>query len=39
MKNITKFVEDLVQDRNEIIARLAYAQNVDLTISDYNSFT
>lgn len=39
MKNITKFVEDLVQDRNEIIARLAYAQNVDLTISDYSSFT
>ena len=39
MRNITKFVEDLVQDRNEIIARLAYAQNVDLTISDYSSFT
>ena len=38
MRNITKFVEDIVQDRNEIIARLAYAQNVDLTLSDYSNF-
>lgn len=38
MRNITKFVEDLVHDRNEIIARLAYAQNVDLTLSDYFNF-
>ncbi len=38
MRNITKFVEDLVHDRNEIIARLAYAQNVDLTLSDYSNF-
>lgn len=38
MRNITKFVEDLVADRNEIIARLAFAQNVDLTLSDYSNF-
>lgn len=38
MRNITKFVEDLVNDRNEIIARLAFAQNVDLTLSDYSNF-
>lgn len=38
MRNITKFVEDLVHDRNEIIARLAFAQNVDLTLSDYSNF-
>ena len=38
MRNITKFVEDLVADRNEIVARLAFAQNVDLTLSDYSNF-
>ena len=38
MINITKFVEDLVADRNEIVARLAFAQNVDLTLSDYSNF-
>lgn len=38
MRNITKFVEDLVNERNEIIARLAFAQNVDLTLSDYSNF-
>lgn len=38
MRNITRFVEDLVHDRNEIIARLAFAQNVDLTLSDYSNF-
>lgn len=38
MRNITKFVEDIVQDRNEIVARLAFAQNVDLTLSDYSNF-
>ena len=38
MRNITKFVEDLVHDRNEIIARLAFAQNVDLTLGDYSNF-
>ena len=38
MRNVTKFVEDLVNDRNEIIARLAFAQNVDLTLSDYSNF-
>lgn len=38
MRNITKFVEGLVHDRNEIIARLAFAQNVDLTLGDYSNF-
>ena len=38
MRNITKFVEDLVHDRNEIIARLAFAQKVDLTLGDYSNF-
>ena len=38
MRNITKFVEDLVSDRNEIVARLAFVQNVDLTLSDYSNF-
>ena len=38
MRNITKFVEEIVNDRNEIIARLAFAQNVDLTLSDYSNF-
>lgn len=38
MRNITKFVEDLVNDRNEIIARLAFAQHVDLTLGDYSNF-
>lgn len=38
MRNITKFVEDLVNDRNEIVARLAFAQNVDLTLGDYSNF-
>ena len=38
MKDIKKLVENIVQDRNEIIARLAYVQGVDLTNSDYSSF-
>ena len=38
MRNITKFVNDIVNDRNEIIARLASAQNVDLTLGDYSNF-
>ena len=38
MRNITKFVEDIVHDRNEIIARLAFVQKVDLTLGDYSNF-
>ena len=38
MKNITKFVEDLVNERNEIVARLAFVQKVDLTLGDYSNF-
>lgn len=38
MRNITKFVEDIVDERNEIVARLALAQNVDLTLGDYSNF-
>lgn len=38
MKDIKKLVENIVHDRNDIIARLAYVQNVDLTNSNYDSF-
>jgi hypothetical protein len=38
MKNIRAFVEDIVHERNAIIARLAYVQGVDLTNSNYDSF-
>lgn len=38
MKNIRAFVENIVHDRNAIIARLAYTQGVDLTNSNYDSF-
>jgi len=38
MKNIKTFVEDIVYERNAIIARLAYVQGVDLTNSNYDSF-
>lgn len=38
MRNITKFVEDIVNERNEIIARLALVQKVDLTLGDYSNF-
>ena len=38
MKDIKKLVENIVNDRNKIIARLAYMQHVDLTNSDYSSF-
>lgn len=38
MKNIKTFVENIVHDRNDIIARLAYLQSVDLTNSNWDSF-
>ena len=38
MKNIRAFVENIVHERNAIIARLAYVQGVDLTNSNYDSF-
>lgn len=38
MRNITKFVEDLVHERNTIIARLGSLQGVDLTLGDYSNF-
>lgn len=38
MKDIKKLVENIVHDRNDIIARLAYVQGVDLTNSNYDSF-
>lgn len=38
MKDIKKLIEDIVHERNEVIARLAYWEGVNLTISDYSSF-
>ena len=38
MKDITKFVENIVHDRNDIIEGLAYQQGVDLSNSDWDSF-
>ena len=38
MKDIKKFVEDIVHDRNDIIALLALREHVDLTNSDWDSF-
>ena len=38
MRNVKKLVESILQDRNEIIARLVYVQGVDLTNSDWSSF-
>ena len=38
MRDVTKFVENIVHERNEIIASLALRQNVDLTNSNWDSF-
>ena len=38
MKDVRLFVENIVHDRNDIIARLAMMQNVDLSISNWDSF-
>lgn len=38
MKDIKTLVENIVHDRNNIIASLANSQGVDLTNSDYDSF-
>lgn len=33
-----RHIEDIVQERNLVIARLTVAQNVDLSLSDWDSF-
>ncbi len=38
IKDITKFVENIVYDRNDILARLAFREKVDLTTSNWDSF-
>jgi hypothetical protein len=38
MKDIRKIVENIVHDRNDIIALLAMRENVDLTNPDWGSF-
>lgn len=38
MKNVKEFVENIVYDRNDILARLAFREKVDLTNSDWDSF-
>jgi len=38
MKDVRKIVENIVHDRNDIIALLALREHVDLTNSDWDSF-
>jgi hypothetical protein len=38
MKDIKNFVKDIVHIRNDIIARLAYRQGVDLSSSNWTCF-
>jgi hypothetical protein len=38
IKDIKKFVENIVYDRNDILARLAFREKVDLTTSNWDSF-
>ena len=37
-KDVKSFVENVVHDRNDIIARLAMMQDVDLSSSNWDSF-